>query len=162
MDYAFTPYIGLGSIRFDMTRGDVETALATVPNHVRRQDKILGTTRLFFDNLRVFVDFDEADACCSIELPGDSTLTYQGGSWLPSTYGDLVARMHDLGLTFTELDDGLRCDTLGLSCWVPGKSENNGNPKNATVESIFLYRRGYHAWIKALLQTRGPWEPTDP
>jgi hypothetical protein len=162
VDYTFTPYVGVGPVRFGLSRRSIETELGESPSPVRRHDKILGTTRIFFDGLGVMVDLDETDACCSIEMTGSSRLVYQGTDWLPSTYGEVLERLHCLALPVIEEHDGLRCDGLGFACWAPDKADDEADPMIARVQSVFLYRRGYHAWVEEKIRTRGPWEPTEP
>lgn len=105
MDYEIEPYVGVGPIRFGMTRKEIGAVLSA-----ERQDAPKrGTDKPgdYYPTLGLFIDYRFPGVCGFIECGGPLLFTFQGQAFLGPPYGTARAWL-------ALRDPGLETDGAGL------------------------------------------------
>jgi hypothetical protein len=132
-------------VRFDMTPEEVHAAVGP-PDFRKGPGPFTGAVCEQFRSERMLVEFDREGRCCSIELYKGAPVFWSGVDLMSCSYRRWVELLNDAPGRLVENDDGLRCDELGLGCYVPGKQDPA--IRDPAVEGILVYRRGYYDTVK--------------
>jgi hypothetical protein len=120
MDSAITPDVGVGSIRFGMSKAEVRGAVGAPSRPFRRspfEDRDAGA----FIDLGMFVYYREPGVCAAVEFGGSAIPTFDGAALLGrpfrAIYEFLVSRdpaleVHATGLTSLQCGIGIYMSSL--------------------------------------------------
>ncbi len=140
------PLVGVGPIRFGMSREEVRAAVGT-PFRVAPPTDFALERDQFLDPL-LMVHYDAAGRCGAVELPrGTVDLLFEGKRLFEQSASDVLAwaRSTDPGIT---VKDGFVSPALGLSMWADWlgeRDEDQGQP----AASFMVFRDGFHAEERA-------------
>jgi hypothetical protein len=156
MRFDLVPHVGIGELRFGMSRAEVEELLGP-PERALPPDPFVGDVQLFYESSSLAVSIDARDRVCAIESRG-CELVLDGRDLRAETWPNLMALIlgHDPeasveegGLSLTSRRLGLAVNTAdeelpqGLLVFEPGYFER---PRRDKAD--------YAAWIAEIAAKR--------
>jgi hypothetical protein len=120
VDFAIDPYVGVGPIRFGMTRAEVRNVVGAVPQPFRR-NRFERLDADAFLALHMFVYYKEPDVCDAVEFGGIAVPTFDREALLGRNFREVyeflrahdpTLQIHDTGLTSLQLGIGIYMSSL--------------------------------------------------
>ncbi len=147
MTYDIHPYVGVGPIRFSMTREEVRAA---VDDEVRgfRRGRQEGDPNDFFPTLGFFAYYGPDGTCQALEFSRLAPPTLSGQTFFERPYYEVRERLRTLDPALDETVDGLRSRHLGIVISAPGANELSEEELEEYAkdipESVLVFNRGYY------------------
>jgi len=139
MDLDIRPYVGVGPLRFGMTRTAVGAALRSKARALRRGSASASPTDAFEEE-GVYVEYDGEDECEAIEMASPALPTLQGRSLIGVPFKELRDWLASVDATLEVDNAGLTSPLFGIGLFAPAAAKE---PLEA-VEAVIAFRRGYY------------------
>lgn len=139
MRWIIEPHVGVGPLRFGMTRTEARATVARPCTAFQKGDGPREPTDAF-DELLLHVHYDNDARCVFIEFGGGVLRPiFQGNDLLTRPFRGALAwfRRLDPGV---ELDCGLSSRALGIGLYAPAADEEPMRP----AEGVAVFPRGYY------------------
>lgn len=148
MTYDIQPYIGVGSIRFGMTRDEVRAAVDAEVREFRRGVQG-GDPDDLFPTLGFFAYYGTSGTCGAVEFSRLASPTLNGQTFFERPYNEVRQWLRTLDPAVQETTDGLRSDYLGIVVSAPGASELSDEElaeyAEDIPEAVLVFASGYYA-----------------
>jgi hypothetical protein len=147
MTFDIHPYVGVGPIRFGMTRDEVH---AVVTSEVRdfRRGRTEGAPDDFFPTLGFFAYYGPDSTCQALEFSRLGPPTLDGQTFFERPYYEVRQWLRTLDPVLDETADGLRSYHLGIAISAPGANELSDEELEDYAEDIpegvLVFNRGYY------------------
>lgn len=128
------PFLGVGSLRFGMSRARCRSVLDATPEPF---EKLVGDTNLvdFYVHLGMQLSFDGSDTLELVELHTPARVAFDGIPLIGAALDRLVADLSDRGHDGQREPAGVLLHTRGFGVYAP----------LGAVEGVSVHRRGYYA-----------------
>lgn len=136
MEFAVTPFVQAGPVRFGMTRSEVRSALPGDFQSFRRTP--LAEECDHFEALGLFAYYDADGRLEAVEFTLPATPTLDGARLLDLTLGDASRSLQ--AIADPEDDACLLAPDYGISFWVPDRDDG----PRSRAESVLAHRVGYY------------------
>jgi len=147
MAYDIEPYVGVGPIRFGMTRDEVRAAVGAEVRAFRRDTQEGGPDDLF-PTLGFFVYYGALRICAAVEFSRLASPTLRGRGFFDRPYTVVRRWLRALDPTLAETLDGLRSYQLGIALSAPSANELSDDElieeDEVVLESVLAFERGYY------------------
>ena len=138
MNYYVTSYIGVGDIKFGMSRNDVRNALRSEPFVFQRFEGYEPEDR--FNDLGVYVYYNKQGECTAVEMALPASPVFEGKSLLETSFSELARTFKSLDVE-VELDNsGLTSFKYGIGLYAPLLKDYPNYPPEAAI----VFERGYY------------------
>ena len=132
-------HVGVGPIRFGMSREAVRSVVATpVRSFLKSPSSRVPTDA--FDAAGIHVFYRQDGDCEAIELASPAEPTYEGQALLGRPYHEVRAWLRSLDDSLEEDDAGLTAFRLGFGVFAPAASSDAEKP----VEAVIVFEAGYY------------------
>jgi hypothetical protein len=132
--FEITPYQSVGEISFDMPREAVRKLFGQFKEF--KKNKFSKNTVDDFGYFHVY--YDQDNKITAVEFFPGIQLEYKEKNLFAMDYREFVQFIKSNSFTLREIDSGIIINDIGISLYVPGKTE---------IESILVYRRGYYDFL---------------
>lgn len=133
MSYEIESLVGVGSIKFGMSRDEIQQVVGIVPKQVKLSptDK---TESDVFSSTGIIVEYDDT-GCMSVQFSGPVMPTFEGKDLLSMTIEEACDWLESLDEE-TEIEDKAGCtsEALGISFYGPVDK----------VTSVLAFKEGYY------------------
>ncbi len=131
MDWEVSPFVGIGSICFDMLRTEVRSIAGNgfVPFQKARSEPSSDA----YDELGLHFHYDRAGQLECIEVFAPATLWFAGVQLVGRDRAEVVQELNQKGYFGRDVDMGCVFGEQGFSIFAPA----------STVDGIAVFRRGY-------------------
>lgn len=147
MTYDIEPSIGVGPIRFGMTRDEVRAAMGAEVRESRR-GKQEGSPDDLFPTLGFFAYYSAPGTCVAVEFSRLVSPTLQGRGFFDRPYTAVRQWLRTLDPMLEETIDGLLSCQLGIALSAPRANELSNDElteEDAVVlEAVLAFERGYY------------------
>lgn len=126
------PFIGVGRLRFGLTRSHARSLLGTGVSAFRKGPHA-STETDGYDALGLHLHYDAKDRLECIEAWGSCPISYKDASLLNTSVQEVLQRLADLGLS-SRYDDAYFLDDGGFVLYAP----------DDVVKAVTVYRKGYY------------------
>jgi len=139
MDYRIDPLVGVGPIRFSMSREAVREHMKSRLQSFQRSpvDAILCD---FFPDEGAFFYYDSRDYLEAIEFAAPATPTLFGVDIFGLTFRTAVSWLSEFDTHIEVEPDSVIAFELGVSVYAPLAKDD----EDVRVESVLIFRRGYY------------------
>lgn len=137
MRFDLHPKIGVGPLKFGLSRSEIEAVLGMKPHRFLRSQFSQSMTD-HFETLRLFVYYDKFDCAEAFEFPADAELELKNVQ-LCGLSAQAFARVIELDSVLQVSDDSVSSESLCISAYYPGLS----NDQSAPQQSVIVYKSGY-------------------
>jgi len=139
MPFEIVENVGVGPIRFGMTRAEVREALGVPVEEFSKSSSSTATTDSF-DTLGVHVYYRASGQCQAVEIASPAVPEYRGRPLLGGPFGETLRWLQSIGCNPTLDDVGLNVTAAGFGLYCPGHSEDDSQ----LIESVFVFEPGYY------------------
>lgn len=136
MEFAVTPFVQAGPLRFGMTRAEVRSALPGDFHSFRRTPRAEECDH--FEALGLFAYYDADGGLEAVEFTRPAMPTLDGARLLDLTVGDASRSLQ--AITDPEDDACLLASDHGIGFWVPDQDDG----PRSRAESVIVHRAGYY------------------
>ncbi len=133
------PNIGVGSLRFGMTRDQVRHVLSVEPKVFFKTDPTVGYATDAFDELLIHVYYGKDERFDCVEFGPDALVTIDGRSVVGIAFSAACSLLRELDPLVERDDVGLVSRRLGVSIYCLAAAEDEG----ARVEGVMVCEPGY-------------------
>lgn len=130
--WEITPYVGVGPLRFGLTRSQARSLLGTSVSAFRK-GPYASTETDAYDGLGLHLHYDGNDRLECIEAWGSCPVYYKDAALLNASVQEVLERLANLGLS-SRYDDGYFLDDGGFALYAP----------DDVVKAVTVYRKGYY------------------
>lgn len=125
------PHVGVGPIRFGMTRAEVRTVLGNDVSVIRKWPYTREIDA--YDALGVHLEYDSDDKLICVEAWGSCPIHYKDCLLLNASAKEVLQKLADLGLR-SRYDDGYFFDDGGFMLYCP----------HDIIKAVTVYRPAYY------------------
>lgn len=137
MRFDFHPRIGVGPLKFGLSRVEIEAVLGAKPHRFFRSQFSQSMTD-HFETLGLFVYYDKFDCAEAFEFPADADLELKNVQ-LCGLSAHAFARAIELDSVFQASENSVSSESLCISAYYPGLSKDQSAPQ----QSVIVYKTGY-------------------
>jgi hypothetical protein len=130
------PYVGIGPIRFGMTRDDVRRVLGR-PSRSFLKGQVEPNDA--YEKLHLHVGYDTEGRVETVETFESSAIEWRGVKLFERSYMQLRDMFLEAGASLRFEDDGFESLQHGIGVWAPLDDDDEEN----VVKSILVFRKGY-------------------
>lgn len=139
MDLIIQPYIGIGAIRFGMTRQQVRQVInQPVESFLRHSTDELPTD--YFENLGLYVEYKNEGICQAVEMAKPANPIWRGQAFLNLSFAEVKAWFETIDPRLEIDDTGLISYQFGIGIYAPDCEEM----PEKTVEGLIVFEQGYY------------------
>ena len=135
MDLEIFPHIGVGNIRFNMPRDEVQKRIKGPFRTVRTS-----TLRDYYHDIGVFCGYDSADLLEYMEFASPARPVIAGMEFLGLPFREAFDMLRVLDSTVEADNNGATSFRFGVGMWNPAGKKNLEEP----VETVIAFRPGYY------------------
>lgn len=143
--YDIVPNIGVGPIKFGMTREEVRAAIGADATPFRRA--VINTMEQplqdSFRDLGIFVEYNPLGKCVAVEFGGPAAPSFQGETFLGQPYSRVREWFRTKDSAVEEDDSGLTSLALGIGIYTPNARAN----PDRLVEGVIAFKDGYYEGV---------------
>jgi hypothetical protein len=137
--YEIEPYVGVGPLRFGMSREEVKRALGGEPR-VFKKSPLSDALTDAFDESGVHIYYNADDGCCAVELATPASPVLNGQALLGRPFSELRAMFEELDPALKSDGAGLTSPLFGVSLYAPFARKEPEEP----VEAVLAFEEGYN------------------
>jgi len=135
MDLEIFPHIGVGMIRFNMPRDEVQKRIDGSFRTIKQ-----GTLCDYYHDLGIFCEYDSDNLLESMEFTARARPVIAGVEFLGLPFSEALARLRALDHS-VEMDNGSATSfQLGVAIWNPAGDKNLEGP----IQTVIAFRPGYY------------------
>jgi hypothetical protein len=138
MDWTIRPNVGVGPIRFGMTRQEVRETIGTLPSVFA---KASGSTSLT-DDFRehgIHIYYDDSDHCVAVEMGMPASPSLQGRPLLGEPFSVVRDWLLAIDPAIETDGDGLTSKVLGSGVYAPAVDKDESTP----IEAVIAFAPGH-------------------
>lgn len=137
MRFDLHPRIGVGPLKFGLSRVEIEAVLGSKPRRFFRSQFSPSMTD-HFETIGIFVYYDKFDCAEAFEFPADAELELKNVR-LCGLSARAFARAVELESFIEASEDSVGSESLCVSAYYPGLSKDQSAPQ----QSVIVYKPGY-------------------
>jgi hypothetical protein len=139
MNLEIDPYVGVGPIRFGMTRDEVRRIVGRpVKPFLKGPSSVIPTDA--FDDVGLHVYYKEGDLCEAVEMFLAADPTFKGQRLIERPFDQLLAWLQTMDDHLDQDDTGLTSYKLGIGLYAPSCEERPSD----SVEAVIAFEKGYY------------------
>jgi len=138
MDYEIESYVGVGPIRFGMSREDVRKAVTSPVETAARTSS--GIPSDFFPADGIFVYYRQPGITEAVEFSGPCSPAFRGEHFLGRPYRELEDWIRKLDPDALLENAGLTSHKFGFGLYAPSAQKAPEQP----VEGVLVFEKGYY------------------
>ena len=138
MDWTIRPNVGVGPLRFGMTRQEVRRTIGAQPTGSATVPRSSSPTDDFLEQ-GLHIYYDDSDHCMAIEMAMPATPILEGRPILGEPFCVVRDWLSALDPAIETDDDGLTSKALGSGLYAPAVDKNQNSP----VEAVIAFAPGH-------------------
>lgn len=139
MQIVIQSYKGFNEVKFGQTREQIRSLIDDHVNIFFRTKESKSATDSF-DNLGIFVNYDDSDCCEAFEFARPAEPFFLEINLFELSYTDLLNWFKKIDHNIIEFDVGFTSYKFGIGIYAPEKEDN----PNLHCEGVIIFRKGYY------------------
>jgi hypothetical protein len=138
-DFSINPYVGIGGLRFGMTRDAIRKEVGSAFEVFRRGPEDALDSDVF-DGDGIYVYYDSNDLCEAIEFAGPASPTLFSSRLIGQPLDRVLTYLKKYDSTVSVDESGATAYAIGVGVYAPAAKKKRG----CLVESVIVFRRNYY------------------
>lgn len=132
----FVPYKSIGTVNFGMQREEVREKFGDYSEF--KKTKLSKNTTDDFGFMHAY--YDDNNILEAVECFGEAKIMLHNVNIMALNIKQLKLFFQDKSIEYITDESGLNADSIGISAYIP----NIKNEKEAKVETLLIFRKGYY------------------